>query len=42
LLIQEKKKKEDELLFMEENYQSLSEEIDALKGMIIHLREKYK
>lgn len=41
-LRQEKEQKENELVFMEKNYQSLQDEVEGLRNIIKSLRHKYK
>lgn len=41
-LIEEKKRQEDEMLMVENQYQSLQEEVDANRKIIKKLRTKYK
>jgi flagellin-specific chaperone FliS len=41
-LLEEKRKKEEEMLLVEKNYKNLQEEVDELRVIIRQLREKYK
>jgi len=40
--LEEKRKKEEEMLLVERNYKSLQEEVDDMREIIKRLREKYK
>jgi len=41
-LLEEKRKKEEEMLLVERNYKNLQEEVDDMREIIKKLREKYK
>jgi len=41
-LMEEKRKKEEEMLFVHGNYTSLQQEVESMREIIDKLRQKYK
>lgn len=41
-LIEEQRKKEEEMLFVQGNYTSLQQEVESMRGIMEKLRVKYK
>jgi molecular chaperone GrpE (heat shock protein) len=41
-MLEEKQKKEEEMLFVQGNYDSLQQEVDSMREIMGKLRDKYK